>query len=244
MKSGVAGVDTMLGGGLEEGTAALLLGATGTGKSSVATLYVHAAARAGARAAVFMFDERPETFFERSAGLGMDMRGLVESGAVTIKPISTAELSPGEFSQMVREAVEEGGAKVVMMDSLTGYYHAMPQEDALASQMHDLLTYLSRKGVLSLLVVSQHGLVGEIVKGPLDVSYMSDTVILLRHFEAIGEVRKAISVIKKRGGPHETTIRELRMRPGSIDVGDPIKDFSGVLTGHPEFLGKPDDVAN
>jgi len=243
VRSGIAGLDTLLDGGLEEGTAALVLGATGTGKSSVASLYLHAAAQAGSHSAVFMFDERPETFFDRSAGLGMDMRKFVEDGRITITPISTAELSPGEFSQMVRDAVEEGGARVVMMDSLTGYFHAMPQEDALVSQMHDLLTFLGRKGVLSLLVVSQHGLLGQTVQAPIDVSYMADTVILLRHFEAIGEVRKAISVIKKRQGPHETTIRELRMRPGSIEVGEPIRDFTGVLTGHPEFRGRPNDMA-
>ncbi len=243
MKSGVAGLDTLLGGGLEEGSACLIVGPTGTGKTSMATLYAHAAAERGERTAIFAFDERPETFFKRSEGLGMEMRSLCEEGRVTIKPISTAELSPGEFSQIVREAVEQGGAKIVMIDSLTGYFHAMPQEDALLSQMHDLLTYLSQKGVLSLLIVSQHGMVGEMIQAPLDISYMADTVVLLRHFEAIGSVRKAISVIKKRQGAHETTIRELQFAPGSLDVGEPIKAFTGVLSGRPMFLGGLEDVS-
>ena len=173
----------------------------------------------------------------------MEMRSLCEEGRVTIKPISTAELSPGEFSQIVREAVEQGGAKIVMIDSLTGYFHAMPQEDALLSQMHDLLTYLSQKGVLSLLIVSQHGMVGDMTQAPRDISYMADTVVVLRHFEAIGAVRKAISGIKKRQGAHETTIRELQFAPGSLDVGEPIKAFTGVLSGRPMFLGGLEDVS-
>jgi len=242
IKSGVGGMDTILGGGLNQGSACLVLGGTGTGISSVATLYAHAAADRGERAAIFVFDEQREMFLMRSEGLGMNIRRFVEQGIITIKSISTAELSPGEFAQMVREAVDEGGAKVVMIDSLTGYFHAMPQEDALASQMHDLLSFLSRRGVLSLLVVSQHGIVGETIQGPLDVSYMSDTVILLRHFETGGTVRKAISVIKKRSGAHETSIREMRMGPGSIQVGDPIRDFTGVLSGRPVFRGHPGDT--
>ena len=238
LKSGVAGLDLLLGGGLEEGTACLVIGPTGTGKSSVATLYAFEAAKRGKRAVLFCFDERPETLLARSEGLGIKLRPLVADGLIVIKPISTAELSPGEFSQLVREAVEEGQAKVVLMDSLTGYFHSMPQEEALLSQMHDLLTYMSQNGVLSILVVSQHGLIGQGIQGPLDVSYMADSVVLLRHFEAGGSVRKAVSVIKKRSGPHETTIRELKFAPGGISVGEPIKDFSGVLSGMPTFQGQ------
>ena len=168
----------------------------------------------------------------------MNLRGLVAQDLISIKPISTSELSPGEFSQLVRNAVEEDHAEVILMDSLTGYFHAMPQEEALLAQMHDLLTFLSKSGVLSILIVSQHGLIGQGIQGPLDVSYMADTVILLRHFEAAGAVRKAISVIKKRSGPHETTIRELKLASGGIAVGEPIKDFSGVLSGMPTFQGQ------
>ena len=238
VRSGVAGLDLLLGGGLEGGTACLVVGPTGTGKSSLATLYAYTAATRGERAVLFCFDERPETLLARAEGLGMDLRPLVADGLVAVKPISTAELSPGEFSQLVRDAVEEGRAKVVLMDSLTGYFHSMPQEEALLSQMHDLLTYTSQRGVLSILIVSQHGLIGQGIQGPLDVSYMADTVVLLRHFEAGGTVRKAISVIKKRTGPHETTIRELTLAPGGISVGEPIKDFSGVLSGMPIFQGQ------
>jgi circadian clock protein KaiC len=238
MKSGVAGLDTLLGGGLEGGTACLVIGPTGTGKTSVATLYAYEAARQGKRTALFCFDERRETFLVRSEGLGMKIRELVAQGLISIKPVSTAELSPGEFSQLVRNAVEQEGAEVVLMDSLTGYFHSMPQEEALLSQMHDLLAFLSNSGVLSLLIVSQHGLIGQGIQGPLDVSYMADTVVLLRHFEAAGSVRKAISVIKKRTGPHETTIRELKLSSDGITVGEPIKDFSGVLSGMPTFQGQ------
>ena len=238
LTSGVAGLDTLLGGGLDEGTACLIVGPSGTGKTSVATLYAYEAAKQGMRVALFCFDERPETFLTRSEGLGMEVRELVAAGVITIKPISTAELSPGEFSQLVRNAVEEDQAKVVLMDSLTGYFHSMPQEEALLSQMHDLLTYLSQSVVLSILIVSQHGLIGQGLQGPLDVSYMADSVVLLRHFEAAGAVRQAISVIKKRNGPHETTIRELKLASGGISVGEPITDFSGVLSGMPTFQGQ------
>ena len=238
MTSGVAGLDTLLSGGLDAGTACLVIGPTGTGKTSVSTLYAYEAARQGKRVALFCFDERPETLLARSEGLGMNLRDLVADGVISIKQISTSELSPGEFSQLVRAAVEEEQARVVLMDSLTGYFHSMPQEEALLSQMHDLLTFLSSRGVLSILVVSQHGLIGQGVQGPLDVSYMADTVILLRHFEAAGSVRKAISVIKKRTGPHETTIRELKLAAGGIEVGEPIKDFTGVLSGMPTFQGQ------
>ena len=240
--SGVDNLDKLVGGGLDEGTACLLVGAAGTGKSSVATLYALAAARRGGRAALFSFDERAETFFIRARSLGMDLDPYVEQGLITFRAISTSELSPGEFAQIVRDAVDKDQAKVVLIDSLTGYFHAMPQESALLSQMHDLLAYLSHNGVLSLLIVSQHGMIGETLKAPVDVSYMADTVILFRLFEAFGQVRKAISVIKKRLGPHESTIRELKFAPGSLHVGDPIEDFDGVLTGRPTFRGASRDV--
>ena len=173
MTSGVAGLDSLLCGGLEEGTACLVIGPTGTGKTSVSTLYAYEAAKQGKRAALFCFDERTETFLARSEGLGMQVREMVEAGLISIKQVSTAELSPGEFSQLVRNAVDEDQAKVVLMDSLTGYFHSMPQEEALLAQMHDLLAFLSNSGVLSILVVSQHGLIGQGVQGPLDVSYMA-----------------------------------------------------------------------
>jgi circadian clock protein KaiC len=242
VESGAEGLDALLGGGVEAGTACMIVGATGTGKTSVATLFAHSAARRGDRAAIFTFDEREETFLVRSKGLGMDLRPLIDAGRLSLRAVRTAELAPTEFTELVRRAVIDEGAKVVMIDSLTGYFHSMPQEEALITQMHDLLYFLGQLGVLSLLVVGQHGMIGERVSGPMEVSYLADTVILMRHFEAGGRVRKAMSVLKKRHGPHETTIRELLLAPGRISLGEPIQDFSGVLTGHPEYTGPASDL--
>lgn len=239
LTSGIEELDALLGGGLEEGTASVIVGPTGTGKSTLATLYAYAAAKRGLRAALFCFDERPEMFLTRSAGLGMDLQPLIDQGLITLRAVSTAELSPGEFAQIVRDAVEDGGARVMLMDSLTGYSHAMPQEHALMSQLHDLLSFLSQRGVLSFLIVSQHGMLGEDLTGQMDISYMADSVILLRRFEAGGKVRNALSILKKRQGMHETTIRELMFGPGSIRVGEPLTEFTGVLSGQPAYQGQP-----
>ena len=236
MKSGIEALDDLLGGGLEKGTATLLMGPTGVGKTTLAALFAYAAAQRGEKSALFLFDERTETLLQRHRGLNMDLGPFVERGLITLQQIDTTELSPGEFSQRVRGTVEEG-AKVVMIDSISGYFHAMPQETLLVTQMHELLSYLSMRGVLSLLVVGQHGVVGSDVHGPLDVSYMSDTLLLLRHFEALGSLRKAISVVKKRYGDHEKTIREMRLTPEGIEIGEPIREFSGVLSGTPTFEG-------
>ena len=244
LKSGSEGLDALLCGGLDEGTACMLVGATGVGKTSVATLYVQAAARRGERAALFLFEERPETFFQRSAGLGMDVRPLVERGLISLYPVETAQLSPGEFAQRVRDAVERDGVRVVMIDSLTGYFHAMPQEDALVTQMHDLLAFLSQRRVLSLLIVGQHGLFGGDIRGPIEVSYLADTVILLRHYEVGSRVEKAISVLKKRQGRHELQIRKLELAPGRIGVGEPVSDASGVLSGRPVQRSRGEEAAD
>ena len=242
VKSGVGELDNLLGGGLEGGTACLLVGPTGTGKSTLATLYAHTAAARGERAAVFLFDERPETFHARSQGMGLDLKPQLEAGTVRLQQVDAGELSPGEFAHTVREAVGEGGAKVVVIDSLTGYLNAMPQETLLVAQLHELLTYLSWKGVLTLLIMAERGVLGSGDLEPLDVSYLADTVLLLRHFEAEGRLRLAVSVIKKRYGPHETTIRELRITPAGIQVGDPITMFSGVLTGAPTYEGRAEGL--
>lgn len=245
VKSGVSELDTLLGGGLEQGTTCLLAGSPGTGKTLVGTLYAHAAARRGEHAAIFLFDERVETFYRRSRHMGMDLAPLVENGSLHVQQISATEICPGEFSQMAQDAVEKHDAKVVMIDSLTGYFHAMPDEQMLLLQMHELLGYLSRREVLSLLVVAQHGLVSQErgVSGALDISYMSDTVLLLRHFESHGQVRKAISVIKKRHGAHEKSIRELVLSSRGVELGEPLVDFDGVLTCNPTFTGDRSTLA-
>ena len=238
--SGLAALDALLGGGLQAGSATLILGATGTGKTSLATLYAHAAAQRGERVALFLFEERLETFFARAAGLGLDLRPFAERGLVAARQVNAGDLSPGEFSDVVRRAVDQDGARVALIDSLSGYFHAMPQEGQLLAQMHELLSFLSQRGVLSLLVVGQHGIAGQGIAGPLDISYMCDTLLLLRHFDAGGEVRKAIAVIKKRAGPHERTIRELRFEAGGVRVGEPLRHFEGLLSGTPRFQGEVD----
>ncbi len=229
-----------MGGGLQYGTSAVLLGPAGSGKSTLAIQYARAAAARGERAAIFAFDERLETILERTEGLGMDIAKDVEAGRIRIQPIDTAELSPGEFAHRVRAAVDEGrrrpGAKVVVIDSLNGYLNAMPEERFLIAQLHELLTYLGHKGVVTFLIVAQHGLVGH-MESPIDTTYLADTVMLFRYFEAMGEVRQAISVVKKRSGKHERTIRELRLDSGGINVGPPLRDFQGVLTGTPTYRG-------
>jgi circadian clock protein KaiC len=244
LKSDNQELDALLGGGLQYGTSAVLLGPAGSGKSTLAIQYARAAADRGERAIIFAFDERVETLLERTAGLGMDLTKHLGSGHIAIHPIDTAELSPGEFAHRVRRAVEEEdgqlGAKVVVIDSLNGYMNAMPEERFLISQLHELLTYLGHKGVVTFLIVAQHGLVGH-MESPIDTTYLADTVILFRYFEAIGEVRQAISVLKKRSGKHERTIRELSLGDKGITVGRPLKDFQGVLSGTPTYRG-PDQA--
>lgn len=233
-------LDALLGGGLQYGTSAVLLGPAGSGKSTLAIQYVRAAAGRGERAAIFAFDERVETLLERTTGLGMDLTPYLESGHVEIHPIDTAELSPGEFAHRVRRAAEgdagRPGVKVVVIDSLNGYLNAMPEERFLIGQLHELLTYLGHKGVVTFLVVAQHGLVGR-MRSPIDTTYLADTVILFRYFEAVGEVRQAISVLKKRSGKHERTIRELTLGDSGINIGQPLRDFQGVLSGTPRYVG-------
>ncbi|MDQ1559950.1 MAG: circadian clock protein KaiC [Pyrinomonadaceae bacterium] len=233
--SGIAQLDELLGGGLDRGSSTLLLGPAGSGKSSIAAQFAAAAAQRGERAASFIFDEGASNYLARAAGLGRDMRELVEAGHMSLQQIDPAELSPGEFAHFVCRAVDEDGARVVVIDSLNGYLQAMPDERFLTVQMHELLTYLNQKGVVTILVMAQHGFMGSQMGTPIDVSYLADTVLLLRFFEARGEVRRAISVVKKRTGYHENTIREMRMSSGGIAVGEPLKEFHGVLTGLPNY---------
>jgi circadian clock protein KaiC len=240
LQAGNRELDALLGGGLQYGTSAVLLGPAGSGKSTLAIQYARAAASRGERSVIFAFDERQETILERTTGLGMDLTRHLDSGHITIQAIDTAELSPGEFAHRVRRAVEgdDGtpGAKVIVIDSLNGYLNAMPEERFLTAQLHELLTYLGHKGVVTFLVVAQHGLVGH-MESPIDTTYLADTVILFRYFEAMGEVRQAISVLKKRSGKHERTIRELSLGENGITIGQPLKDFQGVLSGTPTYRG-------
>jgi circadian clock protein KaiC len=242
LKSDNVQMDALLGGGIQYGTSAVLIGPAGSGKSTLALQYARAAAGRGERTVIFAFDERIETVLERTEGLGMDISKFLDADLITIKPIDTAELSPGEFAYLVRRAAEgEDGkpaAKIVIIDSLNGYLNAMPEERFLTSQLHELLTFLGHKGVVTFLLVAQHGLVGQ-MDTPVDTTYLADTVILFRYFEAAGEVRQAVSVVKKRSGKHERTIRELSLGEGGITVGKPLREFHGVLSGTPTY-GGPD----
>jgi circadian clock protein KaiC len=236
LSSGLPALDSLLGGGLPRGTSALLIGPAGAGKSVLAAQFAAASAARGERAAIYLFDESVQTFVTRSEGLGQDVRGRIDAGTILLRQLDPAQLSPGEFIDHVRSAVEARGARVVLIDSLNGYLNAMAEERSVMVQLHELLTYLGQRGVLTLLTVAQHGLVGEIARAPLDVSYLADTVVLLRYFEAAGQLRRAISVVKKRSGPHERAIRELQLGPG-VRVGEPLREFQGVLAGTPAYLG-------
>jgi circadian clock protein KaiC len=236
--SGSEGLDALLGGGLHRGTSALFIGGAGVGKSTAALTYAVAAAERGEHAVLFAFDEGLGTIFARADSLGIALRPNVETGRLKIRQIDPAEMSPGEFAAIVRNAVEQQNARVVLIDSLNGYLNAMPNEKFLILQMHELLSYLNQLGVVTILVLAQHGLIGAL-QTPLDISYLSDTVIMLRYFEAFGEVRRAFSVVKKRSGGHEHAIREFRLAKGGLIVGPPVKDFRGVFTGTPNYVGEP-----
>jgi circadian clock protein KaiC len=234
--SGSMELDALLGGGLERGTSTLLIGGAGVGKSSIAVTYAVAAAERGEQVAMFAFDEGLGTLFARAEGLGVPLRQHVEQGRITVQQIDPAEMSPGEFAQLVRDAVEKSGARALIIDSLNGYLSAMPDERFLVLQMHELLTYLNQLGVLTIVVLAQYGLLGHL-QTPLDLSYLSDAVIMLRYFEAGGRVRRAISVVKKRSGAHENTIREFQLSSSGLKVGPPLTQFNGILTGTPTFVG-------
>jgi circadian clock protein KaiC len=236
LASGVAEMDALLGGGIESGSSTLIVGAAGTGKSSLAAQFVAAAAARGQHAALFIFDENSHTLLTRAAGLGINLRSHIDEGRVTVQQVDPAELAPGEFAQCIRLAVERQHASIVVIDSLNGYLNAMPEERFLIIQLHELLTYLAQAGVATILVGAHQGLIGSQMITPVDASYLADAVILMRYYETKGEVRQAISVVKKRGGRHERTIRDFRLE-GGIQVGPPLRHFRGVLTGVPIFEG-------
>ena len=235
--SGLDALDALLGGGPLTGTSLMVTGPAGAGKTTIAMLYAISAARRGERAAVFSFDETLATLTSRLAEIGLDTGPLAADGRLLLRQIDPVELSPGEFGHHVQVAVEHDAVRLLVIDSLNGYLNSLPDERHLVAQLHELLTYLANHGVVTLLVVGQHGLVGPDLESPVDASYLSDSILLLRYFEAGGRVRKAISVTKKRGGGHEPTVRELMIDGEGIRVGQPLSDFRGVLTGVPEYLG-------
>jgi len=236
IKSGVTALDALLGGGPDRGTSTLLLGPAGCGKSTIAVQYAVAAAKRGEHAVIFAFDESSATLLARAKGIGIQFEEGVKAGQVRIQQIDPAELSPGEFANHVRSAVELDHATVVVIDSLNGYLQAMPEERFLTAQLHELLTYLGRRGVTTLMVVAQHGLMGGNMMAPVDTSYLADSVVLLRYFEHAGKVKKAISVLKKRSGPHEESIREMHFDAQGIHLSAPLDRFRGILTGVPVHL--------
>lgn len=237
IKTGNAQIDLLLGGGLDVGSCTLILGPAGVGKTVLTTELALAASRRGERAVLFLFDERVRAFLTRARSLQMNLDPDIEAGTLVTQQIEPTEMSPGEFAARVVRAVEDEGARLVAIDSLTGYLNAMPNEALLDIHLHELFSYLGQSGVTSVLTLAQHSPFSE-GHQIAEVSYLADTVILLRYFEAIGEVRKAISVLKKRSGVHEQTIREFRIQAGGLDVGPPLRTFQGILSGQPEYLGK------
>jgi circadian clock protein KaiC len=236
--SGVPEVDTLLGGGLNRGTSSLIMGPAGAGKTVLATQYACAAADRGDHVAFFLFDERLGTFIDRSARLGMRVDQHVDHGRMLIRQIDPAEVSPGEFAHLVVDATKEQGTQFVVIDSLNGYVTAMPDERLLDIRLHELMSYLAQRGVTTLLTLAQHGVFSSVSGSQAEVSYLADSLLMLRFFEAQGEVRKAISVLKKRSGGHELTIREFQITDHGVRVGSPLREFQGVLTGVPEFIGE------
>jgi circadian clock protein KaiC len=237
VSSGIPELDALTGGGLDRGTATLLIGPAGCGKTTIAIHWVVSAAQRGETSAVFTFEEGPQTLMTRAAGLGMDLRPHIANGRVALDRVDPAEMSPGELVAKVQDHVERKNARIVVFDSLNGYLQSMPGEHFLAIHLHELLAYLNNRGVLTLMILAQAGMIGSQMQSAIDVSYLADNILLLRYFEAHGEVRQAISTIKRRAGAHERTIRELRLGPDRIHVGRPLNDFQGILTGTPSFLG-------
>ena len=237
VQSGVPELDALVGGGLTWGTTSLFVGPAGVGKSTVAAQYLCGAANPAARAAVFLFDERLKTFVTRCDALGLRASERIASGHLIPQQVEPGVTSPGEFSHRVRRLVDEEGVRLVGIDTLNGYLNAIPTTDAPIVRMHELLSFLNEKSVATLIVLAQHGTVGASMPTPIDLSYLADAIVLFRFFEASGQIRKAISVVKKRTGGHETAIRELRIGPSRVHVGEPLTDFHGILTGTPQYTG-------
>jgi circadian clock protein KaiC len=237
LPSGIAELDAIFNGGVQRGSSTLIAGPTGSGKSTLCTKFVHSAAMRGEKSAIYTFDETLQSFLDRSNGLGMQLEPYLDNGTIHLEQVDPAELSPGEFVHRIRRGAEQRHWRVVVIDSLNGLMNAMSEERALTIQLHEVLSYLNQVGVASFLVLAQYGLLGAAMTSPADVSYLADNVLLLRYFEAAGEVRQALSVMKRRSGPHERSIRQMLMSDGKITIGEPLRNFTGVLTGTPEFEG-------
>jgi len=234
--SGLKELDNLVGGGMERGSSLLVMGPAGVGKSTLATQYAVAAARRGEKVALFIFDETIRAFRNRSRKLGMPVDEFIESGVLQLTQIDSAQFSPGQFTHAVRKRAEDG-VGIIVIDSLSGYLSAMPEERFLSTHIHELLTFLSHRNVLTILTLAQHGVVGERVESPVDISYLADSVLVLRYFEAFGAVRRAVSVVKKRSGKHEVFIREMSISEDGLHVGKPLEEFAGVLTGRLQYSG-------
>jgi len=236
--SGSKELDTLLGGGLDRGSSTLLLGPAGCGKTTLCSQYILKALQRGETVGCYMFEESRETFLRRSAGYGMDFQPFLATQQLELVQVDVGDLSPGEFASRIGRLVEQRNARFIVIDSLNGYLNGMPSERFLLIHMHELLSYLGQKGVVTILTIAQHGMLGAAMQTPVDVSFLADTVILLRFFEAAGEVRQAISVVKKRRGAHERTLREMKIGATGIRIGEVLRDFEGVLTGVPRYRGK------
>ena len=236
LESGVPELDVLLGGGLAPGTCTLFIGPAGTGKSTLGSQYL-SQALSRMPSAAYLFDERQDVFVRRADALGMNLSSGLAARRLSVDQVEPGEMSPGEFASRVCARVEDEGARLVLIDSLNGYVNAIPTNHAPLVRMYELLAYLNDRGVATILIAAQHGIIGSQMSTPIDVSYLADTVVLLRFFEAYGAVRKAISVVKKRSGAHETTIREFAIGPERVRVGTPLSKFQGVLTGVPQYLG-------
>ncbi len=231
-----AELNELLCGGIERGSSVLVLGPAGTGKSLLVLTFIKTAVERGERAAMFVFDEELGLLIQRALGVGIDLQKMIDADQLVLEQVDAAELTPGEFSERVRRCVEEHGARTVVVDSLNGYQASMPGEQAILLHLHELLQYLNRQGATTFLTVAQHGLVGE-MRSPVDLTYLADSVILLRYFEAVGRVRRAISIVKKRTGPHEDTIREYQIGGRGVSLGQPLTGFQGILGGVPQLVG-------
>lgn len=244
LSSGVDGLDSLLGGGLDSGTSNLIIGPAGTGKSTICLRFAVSAASRGQKVSIYNFEESLHNLFARATALGLDLDKYVKSGSIMIRKIDPAELTPGQFATVLRESASTEKSDIVIIDSLNGYIHAMPEQQFLMLQLHELLAYLGNRGVCTIMVLAQAGLMGQ-MQTPLDLTYLADSVIVTRYFEAFGSVKKAISVIKKRTGAHEETLRELKIGPpNGLSVGPVLKNFSGIFTGVPTYIGDANAMLN